>query len=122
MAIQIFGGAFYIQNCNKADFSYPVIMIYGYFVPNDYMFSTLHRFRDKAVSMRINTCTYLYANKKNYKLLTISAYERGDKYVISNRNFLDENVCQSYFDYVPAPEFNSVNVREGVKPTPRVGL
>ena len=107
-------GSLYIQNCNKKDFSDPVTMIYGHYGVNDYMLSTLHRFRDKAF-FDANQYMYIYTPEKNYKLLTISAYEWGDSHVIKNRDLSNESVRQSYFDYVLAPESNSVNVREGVK-------
>ena len=109
-------GSLYIQNCNRKDFSDPVTMIYGHCAVNDYMLSTLHRFRDKAF-FDTNRYMYIYTPEKNYKLLTISAYEWGDRHVIKNRNLFNESVRQSYFDYVLAPESNSVNVLEGVKLT-----
>lgn len=106
-------GAIYSQSMNHADFSDPVTVLYGHYLVNGSMFSTLHYFENEEFFAQ-HDVIYIYELGHILTYRVVSAYQYDDRHILNSFDFSDPTVLRSYFDYVMAPNSLVENVREGV--------
>ena len=112
----LYSGSIYSESLNKTDFSDPVTMLYGHNMGDGTMVTSLDLFKEKAF-FDSHEFMYIYTPQYSYKLRIISAYVWGDKHVLKNNDFTNQQKLQDYFNYVCAPDTRLAYVREGAQLT-----
>lgn len=107
-------GSIYSQSMNSTDFSDPVTVLYGHYLENGSMFSTLHYFENEDFFAEHDTFyIYTMGHVLTYKI--VSAYQYDDRHILNSFDFSDPAVVQDYFtNTVMNPPSLVANVRSGV--------
>ncbi len=107
-------GAIYSQSMNSTDFSDPVTVLYGHYLENGSMFSTLHYFENADFFAEHDTF-YIYTLGHILTYRIVSAYQYDDRHILNSFDFSDPAVVREYFDSVLNPASLVANVREGAQ-------
>ena len=110
-------GSIYSESVNAADFSDPVTLLYGHYLTNGIMFSSLHEFRDKGFFDEHDTL-YVYTPGRVLTYRIAAAREYDDRHIVKTNDFSDASVVQAYFASVTSTESAESNVRDGVALAP----
>ncbi len=103
-------GAIYTELINHKTFKDPVTLIYGHNGYGDTMFTTLHKFRDKAF-FDDHPYFYIYTPTQKLTYQVVSAFKYDDRHIMNSFNFADLSVVEEFQDYIQNPTSALKNVR-----------
>ncbi len=93
------GGAIFTDMINAADFSDPVTVLYGHFMPDDTIFSQLHLFKDPDFYAENRTVTlYLPDNCHTYEVF--AAFPHDESNLLYEKDYTDPAVFEGLLDYI----------------------
>lgn len=104
-------GSIYSETVNGDDFGDPVTVLYGHYLVNGTMFSSLHSFEDP-VFFEEHDAMYVYLEDRVLTYRIVSAYETDDRHILKTNDFADDDRLRAYFDRVVDPEAVDGNVRQ----------
>lgn len=97
------GGALFIDMSNNPDFTSPLTLMYGHYMPDGTIFTQLHLYKDEAFFKENNIIkVYLPNNCFTYEI--IAAFPHGTENFLYNRDFTRQEEMQWLFDYINSKE------------------
>ncbi|MBR1732103.1 MAG: class B sortase [Ruminococcus sp.] len=106
-----YAGSLYTEYCNSTDLDDRVTVIYGHNMIDGSMFANLHKFRDTAFFNKHKEF-YIYTPSRKLTYQVVSAYEFDDRHIMNTYNFAQNEVFESYLDYIQNPHSVSSNVNQ----------
>lgn len=104
------GGSIFIDMINSNDFTDPVTVAYGHYMPDDTLFTDLHKFRDESF-FNENRDVFIYLFDKTLQYEVVAAFNIGQENVLYNKDYTQPDVMQAFVDWASAPRDLEANVR-----------
>lgn len=99
------GGSIFADMANAETLTDPVVAIYGHFMPDDTLFTQLHRYEDRAY-FDANPVVKLYTPKHQFNYRVVAALTVDDRYIFYNMDtgnyidYRDPDDVQYFLDWI----------------------
>lgn len=114
-----FPGCIYTENYNSKDFTDVHTVIYGHYLADKTMFTSLHNFEKKEL-MEEDHYIFIYTAEKVFVYQIFAAYDYSNEHLLLNYNFSNEYVYEQYLKDIYKVKEKSkrvVNIRDDVTVT-----
>lgn len=91
------GGSLFLDVFNQVNFTDPVTLIYGHYMPNGTLFTDLHNYEDEEY-FAANTAVYVIQPYKQLEYEVVAAYETGNQSLTYQTDYTDPAVMQAFIE------------------------
>lgn len=97
------GGSLFVDMSNRSDFTNPVTVIYGHYMPDETLFTQLHKYKDKAF-MEKHPEILVYLPKEKLEYQVVGAFQIGEENILFNRDYTTTNNMEFFLDWLKHPQ------------------
>ena len=103
------GGSIFTDMSNSSDFSDPVTVTYGHYMPDESLYTQLHNYRD-ADFFAENRDVFVYLPEKTLQYEVVGAFNIGEENILYNNDYSQPHEMQGFVDWVTFPRDMEANV------------
>ncbi len=104
------GGSIFIDMINSNDFTDPVTVSYGHFMPDESLYTQLHNFKDTDF-FENNKDVFIYLPDQTLQYEVVGAFNIGEENILYNKDFSKEPERQAFVDWLSSPRDMQANLR-----------
>ncbi len=109
-------GAIFVDMSNPVDFSYPVMVAYGHYTPDETHFTQLHKYEDPDYFAE-NRELYVYLPNAQRSYEIVAALLIGQENILYEKDYTDKETMQSFLTWIEDTEDPKANINlEGAGP------
>lgn len=96
------GGSVFIDMSNEDDFSDPVMVAYGHYMPDESLFTQLHKYKDKTFMQENQRMVIdLPAETREYQI--VAAFRIGEQNILYNRDYTKPRDMEYFVNWLKQP-------------------